>query len=62
MFDASPGMYDFGRLLRKWQEHYERLGLGTSRARGHALRKAHAHKAPPGYTFEQLARFINYTP
>ena len=48
--------YDLSKLFRAWERHYEAIGLGAFRARGLAIKKTRWHKAPPGYTFEQLAR------
>jgi hypothetical protein len=55
---GSGGSWELTKLYRAWERHYEALGLGTNRARGLALKKGQEHKAPPGYTFEQLARFL----
>ena len=58
MFDHMiNGAYDLGKLYRAWERHYEDLGLGTLRARECANKKTQMHKAPPGYTFEQLAKW-----
>ncbi len=57
MFDSGSGSWELGKLYRAWEKHYEAFGLGTLRARGLALKKGQAHKAPPGYTFEQLAKW-----